>query len=136
LTASDLDPSPFAADWPGAVDLDLEASAQVDGDDIEVTVARLDAGGTLRDMLLSAAVRGRFIQAGGQYTADIEQLEAALGETRIDVRGQVGERADIEWRLVSENLTALLADAAGRIDASGRVVGPIPQVQITADVEG
>src|SRR5690606_22090645 len=116
--------------------LELEASAQGDGDRIDVTVGRFDAGGTLRDMPLSVAAGGRVVRENDRYEASIERLEAALGDMRLDAKGSVGARTDIEWRLVSEDLASVLPRAAGRLAAVGRISGPIPQARVVADIEG
>lgn len=136
LRASGFDPSPFAADWPGALDLALDAQARIDGDRIDVSLARLDAGGSLRGLPLAIDAGGRFTRAGDRYEGTIERLAAALGDTRLDVRGQFAEQAELEWRFAGEDLAALLPQAAGRLTASGRITGPIPRVTITADLAG
>ncbi len=136
LDAANFDPSPFAADWPGAIDLALAASGSVDGDDIEVVVDRLEAAGTLRGQRLAAAGSGRYEQAGEQYRANIAELRAALGDTLVEVSGEVAEQANVAWRLVSDDLSAVLPQAAGAVEATGSVSGPIPRVRVAARIGG
>jgi translocation and assembly module TamB len=55
LRMAGFDPSAFAPDWPGSVNLAVAASARIEGDGVHVSIDRLDANGTLRDQDLSVA---------------------------------------------------------------------------------
>jgi translocation and assembly module TamB len=131
-----FDPSVLAADWPGAVDLSLSTAARLEGEDMRVTVSRLDAGGTLREQALAVAARGSYLQQGSRLRIDVETLDAALGATRLNVAGRIDERADLRWRLASDNLSELLPQARGQLSGAGQVSGELPQVRVAANLEG
>jgi translocation and assembly module TamB len=135
LALKDLDPSVVAAEWPGSVDAKVAASAQMEGDRVEVTVSRLDASGRLRDQDLSVAAQGRYVEDASGRTIDVDDLVAALGATRVDVNGRVGERADLRWQLASDDLSGLLPEARGRLSGSGQLTGPLPEVSLEARLE-
>ena len=136
LRTSRFDPSALMAGWPGEVNLALDASARAGDDDLAVTVSRLDADGVLRDQALTVAARGGYRQQAGRHRVDVERLDAELGDTRLHVGGRIEERADLEWRLDSRDLSTVWPELEGTVSGSGRVSGPLPRVRVEADVEG
>lgn len=133
LSASGLDPSVLAPDWPGSVDLALTAAVGTTaGGNLQITLSRLDAGGSVRGQALSVAARGRFLQSEPQATVEVEDLQASLGATRIGMQGSLAERADFRWELASEDLSTLLPGAQGRLSGSGSLQGRLPQVSLDA----
>lgn len=136
LRAHALDPSVLAAEWPGAIDLELAAAGHVDGERVSATLSRLEAQGRLREQTLAASGTGEFLQDGSGFTLDVPQLVASLGDTRLQLEGRLADASDFRWSLESPDLSALLPEAAGRIAGSGTVTGRLPDLALAARLDG
>ncbi|GAB2506613.1 translocation/assembly module TamB domain-containing protein [Lysobacter humi (ex Lee et al. 2017)] len=136
-TLEDFDPSFVADGWPGAVDARLTTRGQraaappgrTGALTADVDVARI--GGTLRGRALagsgSARIRGEDISG---------RVQLAAGGSRIDARGSIGKRLDIDARLSPLNLQDLLPDARGGLRGTLRISGPRNSPDIAADLTG
>ncbi len=136
LEAVDLDPSLLVAELPGDVDATLVMSGRTVGEGAQVEVERLQAGGSLRQQPLSLDVRGRVAWQGTTTVADIDALSLALGGTELEASGRVAERVNVQWRLVSDDLSTLWPELAGSLSGSGAVEGSLPAVRLDAELEG
>ncbi|MEJ2115216.1 MAG: hypothetical protein P8X88_04035, partial [Gammaproteobacteria bacterium] len=68
--------------------------------------------------------------ANGKYNNEILNLETfnlASGKTQITANGAIGEKLDLQWKVDSENINALLPDASGKINGQGIAKGLIKQ---------
>ncbi|MGY4514687.1 translocation/assembly module TamB domain-containing protein [Lysobacter sp. HA18] len=132
-----FDPSFLVAGWPGAVDASLHTrgsrSAGTPGHagvlDATFDVPRI--GGTLRGRALAghgkAHLRGSDVDGEVQLTA---------GTSRLDARGRIGDRLDIDARLSPVQLADLLPDARGVVRGTLRVTGPRTAPDVAADLDG
>ncbi len=136
LEAEDLDPSLLVADLPGNLDASLVVRGRLTGERALVEVERLQAGGSLRQQPLALDVRGRVARGADTTMADFDALSLALGGTKLEASGRVAERVNVQWRLVSDDLSALWPDLAGRLAGSGTVAGSLPEVRLDAELEG
>ena len=133
----DFDPSFVVAGWPGAVDAQLRTTGRrlpaPPGRTGELE-ARFDVpriGGSLRGRALSGS--GLAVLRGG----DVEgRVQLAAGASRIDARGRIGDRLDIDARLLPLNLQDLLPDARGGLRGTVRITGPRTAPDIAADLTG
>jgi translocation and assembly module TamB len=132
-----FDPSFLVAGWPGAVDAQLHTTGsrragapgrapllQADFD-----VPRI--GGTLRGRALAGHGRARL--RGGDIDGEV-QLSA--GASRLDARGRIGDRLDIDARLSPVELADLLPDAHGLVRGTVRITGPRSAPDVAADLDG
>lgn len=133
----DFDPSFVVEGWPGAVDARLSTQGRrlpAPPGRTGALQARFDVpriGGTLRGRALAGS--GHAVLRGG----DIEgRLQLAAGDSRIDARGRIGDRLDIDARLLPLDLQDLLPDARGRLRGTVRVTGPRDAPDIAADLAG
>ncbi|HEY4529888.1 MAG TPA: translocation/assembly module TamB domain-containing protein [Luteimonas sp.] len=135
-----FDPGYFAPGFDGAIDgrIATIGSTRDDGGlDLEVDADEL--GGQLRGRRLSGranlAMRGA--AADGSVATGFEG-EAALsvGQSRIDARGSVGDRIDIEATLDPLRLDDLLPAASGRVDGRLAVTGGRDSPDVSADLSG
>jgi autotransporter translocation and assembly factor TamB len=85
--------------------------------------------GSLRDYPVSLLGKAQWRDNG----IDISGLDFVSGDTRVNARGRIGERLDLDWSLDSSNLAELYPGAKGYLKASGRLEGlrETPTVQAT-----
>lgn len=133
----DFDPSFVVAGWPGAVDAQLTTRGRRlpappgRTGDLEARIDLPRIGGSLRGRALSGT--GNAVLRGD----DIEgRLQLAAGASRLDARGRIGDRLDIDARLSPVNLQDLLPDARGSFRGTVRVTGPRDAPDIAADLTG
>ncbi len=133
----DFDPSFVVAGWPGAVDAQLTTRGRrlpappgrTGAIEAQFDVPRI--GGQLRGRALAG--NGRALLRGG----DIEgRLQLAAGASRIDARGRIGDRLDIDARLSPLHLQDLVPDARGSLRGTVRVTGPRDAPDIAANLDG
>nr|WP_133000155.1 translocation/assembly module TamB domain-containing protein [Luteimonas arsenica] len=137
---SGFDPGYFAPDFKGAIDGRLASTGHTrDDGGLEVTVDADRLGGQLRGRRLSGqasfAMHGA---AAGSAAAAAFDGEAALviGASRIDARGRVDDRLDIEASLSPLRLDDLLPGAAGRLDGTVEVTGGRDSPDLRANLDG
>lgn len=134
-----FDPGYFAADWRGAVNGVLASSgATRDDGGLDVTVDARALGGTLRGRRLGG--QGTFAMYGpatGQARSDYAgEVALTLGGSRVDARGSLRERIDIDARFAPLDLADLLPDAAGTLRGTLQVTGARDAPDVEADLDG
>src|SRR6185369_6672950 len=129
LEGQGLDPAVVKADFPGRLDLAVKTRGEMlpAGPSGTVDVSRL--AGTLRQQPLSATAAVRL--AGKSY--DISRLDAHWGDARLAATGRVGDRFDLGFDVALPNLALAVPQAAGGIQARGRLAGPLKTPRVTAD---
>lgn len=127
-----FDPGYFLADWKGNVSGDLASKGQAretGGFDATLDVPKL--GGNLRGRKLDG--RGKFAVHGDEGEG---QLALSLGNSRVDAKGKVGARLDIDATLQPLHLDDLLPDANGSIAGTLKLTGTRDAPNVDADLSG
>jgi len=138
-TLAGFDPGYFVAGWDGAVNgrIASTGSTREDGG-LEVAVDIPDIGGRLRGRPLDGS--GSFAMHGAATAAGTTGYEGdialALGESRVDAEGSLGERIEIDARFSPLQLSDLLPDAGGALRGTVQVTGRRDAPGIEADLSG
>ena len=115
--ATDIDPAKVRAELPGRLSFDFAGAG-----------AGFDAKGpwsaTIRN--LSGVFRGQRASGGGTVSRMADQttfrdVAFALGPARFEANGVLGRGANLDARLVSDDLSAFLPELGGRVDAKVNV---------------
>lgn len=133
LRGRNLEPGRFVADLPGRLQLALGSEGRLD--DTLGVVTRVDLrelSGTLREFPVRG--QGRIDVAGNRLTSP--GLQLAVGDNRLDARGEVAERLDLAFDLQAPDLPGLWPGLTGRLQARGQVQGPLDSPRITATAQG
>jgi Uncharacterized protein conserved in bacteria len=138
LRLDGFDPGYFIPDWKGNVSgriasqgRERAAAAGQASEGFDAEFVLEDLGGRLRDRPLQG--RGRFELRGD---AGSGALELALGGSRVQASGQVGDRIDVQAQLQPLRLDDLLPGSAGTVQGTLRLSGPRATPDLEADVEG
>ena len=127
LRLDGFDPGYFAPDWTGRVNGRLASTGQARAEGgYEARFELQDLGGQLRGRPLDG--RGRFLLHGD---AGEGELRLALGGSRVEAQGSVGERIDLRASLQPLQLDDVLPTASGSVHGSLRLSGP----RATPDIE-
>jgi translocation and assembly module TamB len=114
-----FDPGYFVPDWNGRVNGRLETQGQArDGDGYQASLVLQDLGGSLRGRSLDG--RGRFRLDGNTGSGE---LDLALGSSRINAAGTVGDRIDVRAELQPLRLDDVLPDGRGSLQGSLHLSG-------------
>ncbi|KAF1710196.1 translocation/assembly module TamB domain-containing protein [Pseudoxanthomonas sacheonensis] len=127
-----FDPGYFLADWKGNVSGDLASKGQAretGGFDATLDVPKL--GGSLRGRKLDG--RGKFALHGDQGEGE---LALSLGNSRVNAKGKVGDRLDVDAKLQPLHLDDLLPDASGSIAGTLKLTGARNAPNVDADLTG
>ena len=125
-----FDPGYFLPDYPGAVAGTLVATGRRDDAGRWRGEARLDAlDGTLRGRALSGFVHGEWANEHGRVDADL-----GLGDSRVAIEGEVGERLDLHARFAPLQLADVVAGGSGRIDGTLSLRGPREAFDLSAQL--
>ncbi|HEX5678409.1 MAG TPA: translocation/assembly module TamB domain-containing protein [Alcanivorax sp.] len=128
-----LDPATLAPRWPG--DLTLRARTQGHwrgADNWTLNADPLSLTGTLQGDPLT--LNGRAHQdTGGDLSIT---LNGRWGADRLSVRGQVGDRLNLDGTLNIEQLSRWYAPARGRLQADWRLRGPLDAPRLSGTANG
>jgi len=127
-----FDPGYFLPDWPGAVNGNIKTSGSIDAHNrLSADVDVRDLGGRLRGRALGG--RGQLQVRGEEYSGDVA---LALGASRLDARGRIGQRIDVDARFSPLQLDDLLPDAQGLLNGTVKISGPRNAFDIDANISG
>jgi translocation and assembly module TamB len=133
-----FDPGYFAPGWNGNLSGQLASKGRQRPPTVAGEADGFDA--TLDVPALSGQLRGRPLNGRGKFALHGEQgegdLALSLGNSRVDAKGKVGERMDIDARLQPLQLDDLLPDAAGTLRGNLHLKGSRTTPEITADLAG
>jgi translocation and assembly module TamB len=129
--ASDVDPTPFAAQWPGKLSLKVEHRGAIVDGQAQVRAEIKQAMGELRGYPVS--LRGDIEWTG--HGLRIHEAVFHSAESRIDLSGHVNEELALDWRIDSPRLNELYADVRGSLKASGRLFGTREQPRVQAALD-
>ncbi len=129
ITSSAINPARLLPEWPGKIDATFTSNGGMENGELTASANIKQLQGSLRDYPVSLQGNVQWRNSG----IDITGLEFASGDTRVNARGRIGERLDLDWSLDSSNLAELYPEAKGHLKASGRLDGPreTPTVQAT-----
>lgn len=135
---SQFDPGYFAPGWNGRLSgriasqgRQLPSAANGAPGDYQATAEIAALRGQLRQRSIDA--RGRFALEGKQGEG---QLALSIGNSRLNAKGRVGDRLDIDAQLQPLQLDDLLPGAAGNLRGSVQLRGRRDAPDITADLAG
>ena len=127
-----FDPGYLLPDWPGAVNGHITTKGSIDARDrLSADVDVQDLGGRLRGRALGG--RGQLQVRGEEYSGDVA---LALGSSRLDARGKIGQRIDVDARFSPLQLNDLLPDAQGVLNGQVKVSGLRSAFDIDTDLSG
>ena len=127
-----FDPGYLLPDWPGAVNGHITTSGHIDASSrLHADVDVQDLGGRLRGRALDG--HGRLQVRGEEYAGDVA---LALGSSRIDARGKIGQRIDVDANVSPLQLSDLLPNAHGVLNGRLAISGPRAAFDIDADLSG
>ncbi|MDH7452149.1 translocation/assembly module TamB domain-containing protein [Luteimonas composti] len=138
-TLAGFDPGYFVPAFDGAIDGRIASRGSLPDDGgLELDVQASELGGQLRGRRIAGqATFAMHGPATGQTRTDYEG-EAALtiGGSRVDARGTLAERLELDARFSPLDLADLLPEAAGRLSGTLQARGARETPDLEADLEG
>lgn len=119
LSTDGINPGIQWTEFPGSIDLDISSKGQITEDGPQLNADINQLSGSLRDQPL---VGGGSVQLVGEKLS-IDNLKVGLGQTLLDVDGQVDEQIALDFDVRSPDLQTLLPELAGAISITGSVSG-------------
>src|SRR5688572_26987751 len=119
--AAGIDPSKLRPNLPGKLGFEFTSSGRGFAPDSPWIVRIRDLNGVFRGQ----PIRGRGGLRRRPRGFEFEKLSVSLGSAHLEADGIVGRGANLEGRLVADNLSAILPELGGRVDATIRMRGRI-----------
>ena len=119
LSASSLNPGSFYPEWPGALNLAATSKGEQKESGLSMETELTQLEGSLRE--LPVAGIGKVLMT--PEAISLRQIALSSGEAKLLTNGELGKRWDLEWSLNVPSLADILPNAAGRIQARGRMLG-------------
>ncbi|MEJ2455099.1 MAG: hypothetical protein P8103_13210 [Candidatus Thiodiazotropha sp.] len=132
LKGEGIDPSLWAADFPGTLRLELGTTGRVDEAGIAAEIRIQQMQGKLRGYPFEAL--GRVALADEVMT--LEGLRVNSGPNRIEVNGTLAEQLALQWRIAAPELQVLWPGLQGSLSGEGRVDGARLTPHVQASVSG
>lgn len=130
LQGQRLDPALASPDWPGALDLAAEGRVELGGEQPRLALQLSRLQGQLRQQPIEATAA----LDGDLRQWQVEALTLKYAGARAQFSGAVSDQLALQWTLNAPDLARLLPAAAGRLEASGRVQGPLRQPSVQARI--
>ncbi len=119
--AAGIDPSKFRENVPGRLGFEFSGNGRGFEPDGPWIARFRRLNGELRGQPL----RGHGIVRRRPGRLEFDNLAMSLGTARLEADGGVGRGADLEGRLAADDLSAILPELGGRVDATVRMRGRI-----------
>jgi translocation and assembly module TamB len=133
IKADKLDPGAIAADWPGALNLQLATEGRSEAEGITATLKMPKLEGTLRQRPVTGTADLRIAPG---YVVD-GTLALASGESTLAVQGRGGKDAtDARIGFTLASLGDFLPKAQGRLRGQFDVKGKWPALAVNGRVDG
>jgi translocation and assembly module TamB len=110
ITSSAINPARLLPEWPGKINSTLTSNGGMENGELTASANIKQLQGSLRDYPVSLRGNMQWRDKG----IDITGLDFASGDTRVNARGRIGERLDLDWSLDSSNLAELYPGAKGQ----------------------
>jgi translocation and assembly module TamB len=133
LRGGPIDPGIVDPRLSGGITVALRVNASLPSAGVRYAIALDSLTGTVNGQPVTG--HGRLdMQAGGDAQTE---LMLTVGVNALDVKGSVGQRLDLRWRLEARDLTQLVPETTGRIQGQGRLRGAwaSPAVELQAEGE-
>ena len=136
LQLFDLDPSVFAAELPGNINLQLESSgsflstANSDEASLQGVINLVDLQGDIRGYQVSAA--GAISAANNNYRG--ENLVFRVGGNELLLSVAVDQTINANWQINAPNLAALYPEVEGSLYSEGSATGALDRPDIEARI--
>jgi translocation and assembly module TamB len=135
-----INPAVFAPQYPGELNLQAQLTLQslLATPVIKLVITAIDGQFLDRPVLAAGLLQWRSrLGSGSGSTAgvDFQQWQLSSGEDHIFVDGRFPEQT-IQWRANINNLQHYLADAKGKLTASGTLAGSLARADINATING
>ncbi|MFT6052453.1 MAG: translocation and assembly module TamB [Halioglobus sp.] len=124
LEGKHFDPGEIFPQWRG--DISFSVNGKQHGQAIKLD--RLNANGLLRGKAFNLDAA---LSHDGSGTT-VPRFVLTAGDSRLNLKGDFGQKLDLQWSLQSPDLSQLLPDATGQIHSSGTASGALSWPTIEA----
>lgn len=119
LSAAQIDPAVYAAEWPGNLQAEIAASGTVEQGRPLANITLESLSGTLRGYPVTASAQAQLTPAG----VHLRNARLQSGTARVALDGRIAEQLDLTFQVEAEALRELLPVQNGSAKASGRLRG-------------
>jgi translocation and assembly module TamB len=112
--AADVDPSKFRKELPGRLAFDFKAAGSGFDENAPWSASMTKLSGQFRGQRASGSGGIRH----GKDQTEFQDVALALGPARLEIDGILGRGANLDARVVSDDLSAFLPELGGRVDAT------------------
>lgn len=119
LNTQGINPGKQWGEFPGSIDMDISSKGQIGEDGPSLSADIIQLSGRLRDQALSGSGS---VRMEGE-TVNIDDIDLALGDNKLNANGQLDNQINLDFELDSPDLQALLPELTGAVSLAGKVSG-------------
>ena len=120
----------YLPEWPAEFDATFNYDGGYKANDLYGNLQLLSLLGEVKDKKLQAS--GTLQHAGNQF--DVDKVKAQLGDNTLTANGKANPLFDLKWNLKANDLSQVLPDLSGKLDAVGTLQGDLEKPQLNATV--
>lgn len=128
IKGSELNPGEIAPDWKGNINFNLVTEGKLKPQATTVQVNLRDLIGNLRNQPL----KGTIMAVYHNDSLNISNTSLHYGNADITVDGTLADSWNINWKVNLPNLSLIIPDTNGKLEATGNIVGKRNEPIITS----
>ncbi|MCW9013135.1 MAG: translocation/assembly module TamB domain-containing protein [Gammaproteobacteria bacterium] len=132
IKATGINPASRWPQWPGRLNAELTSHGQMKNGQLDIQTDVSQLTGHLREQPVS--LQSQFNWQTGML--DFDHFELHAGDSQVSAQGQLGDVLALNWSINSSNLAELYPQAAGELQAQGRISGPRTTPVVKTTVTG
>jgi len=119
MDGTNFNPGVFVADFPGQLNITIDAQGETVDETLQASLKALNIQGELRGQALQV---NSVASLSGSDIA-LEQLTVNAGDSEITASGSISDQLDLAFSINSPDLSGLVPQANGSINAQGTISG-------------
>lgn len=123
LKASHLNPNFYLSDWTGNINLHIHTEGQWGKEDKNFLLTMDELNGELNHLPIKGSVDIHY--DGSQFL--IESANIELLNSQAIFSGNIDKRLNIDWKIISPNLSYVIPDSKGSLISQGQLHGTLDQ---------
>jgi len=130
LNLKNINPAFFLQDVSGQINTNILTNGHISGTSYSAGITAQDISGKLQNKLLSGSAEVNLVN----QVVDIKQFNLKLDNTELMLQGNINEQSDLQFKLMSKDLSGILPKLHGQLALSGKILGQPGEPRLVMDL--
>lgn len=131
LTLNQINPAFFNKDFYGQINANILSNGSISNDILNINLTSKNISGKLQNKLLLGSVDVKL----NNKDVSIKRLDLKLDKTEFTLQGDISEQNNLQFNLLSKNLSGILPELLGQLNVSGKILGKRNNPQLVLDLK-